>query len=133
MGLYQIFETDAELEKKGFALEYGDAVFIIARAGGANESYQRFVEHKMRPHRTSVNAGTMAESTSRKILIEAYSEKIILAWDGVTDENDEPLEFSKENVVKVLTDLPDLFEDIVRESSRVSNYIAEQAEADAKG
>ena len=132
MGLYDLFGTDQDLEKNGFALEYGDATFIMARAGGTNEKFQRLMERKMRPYRSAVNSGTMQEETSKKILIQAYAETIILAWENVTDAEGNDLPFSVENVVKVFTDLPELFKEIMTESTRLANFVKVQAESDAK-
>lgn len=131
-GIYALFTTDKDLEKEGFALEYGTATFIIARAGGANKKYQSLMERKMRPYRSAINAGTMDESTAEKLLAEAYADAVILAWDGVTDAEGEELAFTRENVVQVLLDLPDLFRDIQEQSQRVANFIKESVEEDAK-
>lgn len=132
MSIYKLFATDPGLEKDGFALEYGDATFIIARAGGANKKFQSCIERKMRPYRSAINSGTMDEKTAQKLLAEAYAEAIILAWEGVTDQDDEPLEFTKENVIKVLIDLPDLFIDIQEQSTKVANFTIAEASEDAK-
>ncbi len=131
-GIYELFTTDECLEKEGFALEYGEATFIIARAGGANKKFQSIMERKMRPYRSAINAGTMDESTAEKLLAEAYVDAVIIAWDGVTGPDGEVLAFSKENVIKVLLDLPDLFRDIQEQSQRVANFTKAGAEEDAK-
>ncbi len=131
-GIYELFTTDENLEKEGFALEYGEATFIIARAGGANKKFQSIMERKMRPYRSAINAGTMDESTAEKLLAEAYADAVILAWDGVTGPDGEELSFTKENVVKVLLDLPDLFRDIQEQSQRVANFTKAGTEEDAK-
>ena len=132
MGIYRLVGTDQDLEKKGFALEYGDTTFIIARSGGANEKFQRCIEQKLRPYRSAINSGTMVEETSRKLLAEAYSETIILAWENVTDKDGEVIEFSKDNVKKVLLDLPDLFNELIAESGRIANFVSAAAEVDSK-
>ncbi|MEE8551507.1 MAG: hypothetical protein V3T08_09680 [Gemmatimonadota bacterium] len=132
MSIYKLFATDHDLEQNGFSLEYGDAKFIIARAGGANKKFQSCIERKLRPYRSAINSGTMDTKTAEKLLAESYAEAIILAWDGVTDEDGDELEFTKENVVKVLLDLPDLFADIQEQSQKVANYISTEAEEDAK-
>lgn len=131
-GIYELFTTDENLEREGFALEYGEATFIIARAGGANKKFQSNIERKMRPYRSALNAGTMDDEVAEKLLAQAYAESVILAWDGVTDPDGEKLSFTKENVVKVLIDLPDLFRDIQEQSQRVANFTKAGAEEDAK-
>lgn len=132
MSIYKLFSTDHDLERNGFSLEYGEAKFIIARAGGANKKFQSCIERKLRPYRSAINSGTMDTKTAEKLLAESYAEAIILAWDGVTDEDGDELEFTKENVVKVLLDLPDLFADIQEQSQKVANYISAEAGEDAK-
>ncbi len=131
-GIYELFTTDESLEKDGFVLEYGEASFVIARAGGANKKFQSLMERKMRPYRSAINAGTMDESTAEKLLAEAYADAVVLAWDGVTDQDGEELVFNRENVIKVLTDLPDLFRDIQEQSQRVANFTKESFQEDAK-
>lgn len=54
---------------------------------------------------------------------------IVADWEGVTDENDNPIPFSGENVLKVLTDLPEFRRDIVYMARLAENFrLAEQAE-----
>jgi len=130
--LYHLFGTDQDLEQQGFCLEYGSAQFVIARAGGSNNKYQRLLERKLRPYRSAINAGTMDEDLTKRLLAESYAEGIILAWDGVTDTDGNDLPFTKENVVKLLIDLPDLFTEIIQESQRISNFVRVAAEEDAK-
>jgi hypothetical protein len=137
-GIYELFTTDADLERNGFALEYGSSTFVVARAGGANKKFQSVLERKMRPYRSAINSGTMDETVAEKLLAEAYAEAIILAWDGVTepepDEDGLPVEipFTKDNIVRVLLDLPDLFRDIQEQSQKVANFLKDAVEEDAK-
>jgi len=65
-------------------------------------------------------------------MAEVYAETVLLGWTGVADENGTPLPFTKENCVKLLTDLPDLFRDIQEQAQRVANFRAADLEADAK-
>lgn len=137
-GIYELFTTDTSLEQKGIALEYGAATIIVARAGGANKKFQSVMERKMRPYRTAINSGTMDEDVAEKLLAEAYAESIILAWEGVNerepDEDGLPVEipFNKDNVVRVLMDLPDMFRDIQEQSQKIANFLKGTVEEDAK-
>lgn len=131
-GIYELFTTDPDLERDGIALEYGEATIVIARAGGANKKFMSLMERKMRPYRAAVNSGTMDESVAEKLLAEAYAEAIVLAWDGVRGLEGEEIPYSKENVIKVLLDLPDLFRDIQEQSQRIANFLKDAAESDAK-
>ena len=131
--LYEMFGTDAALEKEGIALTYGDTTIVVARAGGANSKFQKVGEQKMRPYRAQVQQGIMDIETATRLLAEAYSEAVILGWENVKDAEGNDLEFTKENVVKVLLDLPDLFTDIQSQCQMVVNFLTSVREEDAKG
>lgn len=136
MSLYNIFETDKGLERDGVVLDYGfnsknQPVRIrIARAGGANVKFAKVLEQKMKPYKRAIANDTMDNKVAEKLLIEAYADAVILGWEGVEDRDGNPLDFTRENVIKVLTDLPDLFLDIQQQSQKAALFRAELREAE---
>jgi hypothetical protein len=133
MSIYDKFSTDQNLESgDGVTIDYGDFKITIHRAGGANKAYLKTLNEKIKPYRRMMEAGNMNEDVSRKMLVETYAETIIKGWEGITDEKGKKLAFTKENVIKVMTDLPELFNMIVAEADRVANFKKEALEADAK-
>ena len=66
------------------------------------------------------------------MLAEVYADAVIVGWSGVKDEAGKEMAFSRENVIKLLTDIPELFRDIQQQANLVSNFRAEAKEADAK-
>ncbi len=147
-GPYELFKTDDDLETGGVVLNYGEFKIRIARAGGANKKYSRVLESKSRPHRRAIQAGTLDESTDLRLFAEVYAEAVVLGWSRVVKGKDgkesevqnellgpdgEEIPFTKENVIKVLLDLPDLFSDIREQSTKVSTFRREaERETDAK-
>jgi hypothetical protein len=131
--IFEMFGTDDETEQRGFVLEFGEGVEItIARAGGSNKKFQRFHEAKMRPYRTQIAAGTMDEDVTRGLLAESYAHAIVLKWKGVRDDDGKDIPFTKQNVIDVLLAVPDFFDTIFNESTRMVNYQLAGIEADAK-
>jgi hypothetical protein len=136
MSLYNTFETDKSLERDGIVLDYGfnsknqPVQIRIARAGGANTKFAKALEYKMKPYKRAIVNDTMDNKVAEKLLIETYAESVILGWEGVEDRQGNDLEFNKENVVKVLTDLPDLFLDIQQQSQKSALFRAELREAE---
>lgn len=136
---YELFGTDAKSEKDGIILDYGAFWLRIARAGGANKKFARVLDAKLQPYRRQLQAGTMEDELANRLMAEAYAEAIVLAW-GSTEHGDgkmigrdgEAIEFSRENVIRLLLDLPDLFADIQNQAGRVANFRAAQIE-DAAG
>lgn len=137
-GLYSQFKTDENTEKKGIILEYGlnskdEPIQIrIARAGGGNTAFNKLMEAKVKPFRRQIQNETIDNKQVEQIMREVYADTIVLGWDGVEDENNDPLEFTRENAIKLFTDLPDLFRDIQEQSQRSALFRSTILETDRK-
>lgn len=127
-GPYSVFLTDKALEKEGIVLDYGDFKIKVARAGGANAAFQKALASKIRPYKRQLDAGTIPDDVAEKLFLDVYAEAVVLGWEGVTDENGKPLPYSKENAVKLFSDLPDLFRDVQNQAAAISNFRAEVTE-----
>lgn len=148
-GPYDLFKNNEELEKKGVELRYGDSFYItVARAGGTNKRYVKAFEAKTRPHRRQIQAGTLDDATDRRIMAEVYADTVVLGWGKyVLDEDSgefvaqngvipgpdgQDLAFNRDNVVKLFLDLPDLFADVVENSTKLALFRDDALEGDAK-
>jgi hypothetical protein len=60
------------------------------------------------------------------------SETLVTGWSGIYDRDGEELPFSVETCKKVLTDLPQLRENIWEEANRVANFMMGDREESAK-
>jgi hypothetical protein len=113
MSTYKKFKTDTKSECDGVILDFGEGEqYRIARAGGSNKAYLRAIEKTNRKYRRQIQLGILKEETSAKILRAIFSDTIVLGWEGVTGPSGEPLEFTRENAIKLFEDLPDLFDNI---------------------
>lgn len=132
-GPYTMFRTDPRAEAvDGVTIDYGAFRIRVVRAGGANAKFRRIMAERLRPYRKQLEMGTMDEAVAEQILREAYADAVIVGWEGVTDENGNDLPFTRDNVLKVLEDLPDLFRDIQEQANLLSNFKAEALEDEAK-
>lgn len=131
--IYRKFRTDANLEaQEGVELNYGDGMKIkIHRAGGENKNYAKSLRAKLANNRRALDE-TMDEATARKNLAEIYAESIIIGWEGISDEDGKPLEFTRANCIKVLCDLPELFRDIQDASNNAALFRRAEQDADRK-
>lgn len=132
MNLYEKFATNEDAERTGIVLDLGEGVTItVRRAGGRNAAYQRVLEAKVKPYRRQIDLGTLDPELNRRLIIEAYAEAVVLGWSGVTDRAGKALAFSRDNFIKVMSDLPDLFGVIVDEAGRAANFRAAEIEETA--
>lgn len=135
---YAAFKTDKKAEAEGIRLDYGDFWFQIGRAGGSNTKFAKILERLTAPHRRAIENQVLPDSKAKELMAQAYAEGVVFAWgskkhgDGrMPDAEGNPLDFSVDNVVKVLTDLPDLFMDIQEQAGRMQLFRQQLREADA--
>lgn len=130
---YELFETDAEVEKeKGIDIDYGSFQITILRAGGANKKYANVLNAKIQPVRRRMQNGSLSDDESSKIYAEVYADSIITGWKGVKDRKGKAIPYTRENVIKLLLDLPELFRDIEARANSFANFRKEDMEEDAK-
>lgn len=136
MSLYSLFKTDEKLESDGIWLEYGetetgDPIRIkIARSGGHNVAFAKALNKATRPYKKALQTGSLDEKTADRLYRDVFAETVVLDWANVQGPDGSLLEFSKENVLKVLQDLPDLYADIREASSNVALFRESAREAD---
>lgn len=128
------YGTSRKLEQEGVWFDYGEGVgrWLLARAGGSNQRFNKVKERHLKPLRRRIQSGNISEDMLSKVMIQIYAEAVVLDWRNVVvNEGDQPLEYSRENVIKVLTDYPDLFNEIMSDSTERAPYL-EDLEEDSK-
>jgi len=136
--IFSQFGTNTDLERSGRWVEfYGDDClykFLLARAGGANETYQRNLLQATKPYRKgSVDIEDLPPATQRQIMIKVYAETVIRDWSGIVFEDDGPeIPFNVDNAKRLLADAPQLFDFIAAEANNFRNYMEAKRSTDAK-
>lgn len=130
---YDTYETSKDLESvSGVKLQYDGYSITIHRAGGTNAKYPKVIAAKLKPYRYQQQQGTMDEDIAKRLLAEAYSEAVIIGWEGLTDKEGKSIAFNKENCTKLLLDLPDLFANIQDAAGNFATFKAEQEAVEEK-
>lgn len=122
MSAYKMFKTDSQREVEGITLDYGDFQIKIARAGGSNVEFARCLERITKPHQAAIKNGVLDPKVGETIMRQVYAESVILGWTGMKDESGKDLPFNLKNVLKVLEDLPVLFQDIQEQAGKFALF-----------
>lgn len=134
MSLYEMYETDAALEKDGFWHPVNKKIkFLLARAGGTNLNFSKAMEQKTRAHRGRGGAfedDKVDVELATDLMQEAFAETVILGWEGVTDKKGKKVAYSPATAVKLMKDLPDLFVELRDAAGKAANFRVEQIEED---
>lgn len=136
--IFSMYKTDSSVEATGVEVNYGDngngedTVFVVGRAGGGNESYQKALTSAVRPHRKQIQTGTLSPKVWDKVMLDVYMKTVIKGARGLVDQQGNPIEASAENIRMVLTELPDLFKDIQEQANEAALFRADAVEDIAK-
>ena len=131
--LYRHYRTDPEKDTKGVWIEFPAAGvrLRIARAGITNKRYQAALEKALKPYRRALGKGLMDDDTAKKIVMKVFADTIVMDWEGLEDEDGQPVEFSAEACFKVFSDLPEFFGDVQGEAQDLAAF-REDFEEDSK-
>lgn len=125
---YDVFKTSSVNEEKGVALDYGEFAIVIKRAGPSNKKYVQMMTAINDKHGRAIRLGSIDEEELEKQIIEVFAKTIVVDWREVTDAEGNPLPFSVDNCIKLLTDLPDLFADIRNQAASFETFREEEIE-----
>lgn len=138
--IFDAYETDATAEKSGVEIKadlFPDAVFIVSRAGGANEEYAKEAEKRYRPHRRAIQNNKLDTELATKLAMELFVDVQLKGWRGVqhrdpTTKQIVDLPFTRENAIRVLTQLPELHIELQQKAQKMQTFQREQEEEDSK-
>lgn len=138
MSLYKNFKTSSVLEEEGIfvklkANEDGTIpTFKIARASRNNKRYVKTFEAKIRPFKDEIESGNLDPETDKRIMVDIFVSGVLLDWKNVQDENNKPMLFNRDNAIKLLTDLPELYEFLNNKASDMKNFLEANLKGDEK-
>lgn len=135
--LYDAYKTSGSAEQTGVWVPLAGARFKLARMGGSNVKFQRALSAATRPHLREIQLGMADEKALEEIMLKVFIDTILLDWDGVEDPDslDEPpasLPFNKDNAKRILSDLPDLYNQLREQAQSFANFLASSVEVAAK-
>lgn len=130
---YQLFGTDKKAEtEQGISLDYGSFKIRIVRAGGANRKYVETLNRRLKPYRRQMENDTLDSDVALRTMAEVYADTVIIGWEGVTDAEGRDLDYCRNNVIKLLTDLPELFRDLQEQAGKAALFRASEREEEQK-
>jgi len=138
---YAMFMTEVDMEVSGVWLDYGSFRVKIARSGGKNTMYSKIFAQVAGKYK-NVSVKALGREKVDALYAKVYARAVIKAWE-VKDEHDDwksglhilgadgtvsikPM--NVDNIIAVLTSLPDLFSDIMSQSGEIATFQKEEEE-----
>lgn len=117
------YEKDGETVKARVRLSFMSAA--------TNKKFEKTVAALSKPYRRQIANNTIDPTVNRQITIKAFTRTIIKDWENVVlEEGGEALPFNEENVVMVMTELPELYDDLLQVASDRSVFGVEVDDSD---
>lgn len=146
MGLRKTFKTDRDAEINGVSVEVsvndhnGRPISItIARMSQGNKRYTKELNRVTKPHMSAIQNDAMDNDLARKMLQEVFVDTILLGWDNLpkseltgNEKDTEELEFTRENVLALFKELPDLYDDWEAKANKAAVFREKEREEEAK-
>lgn len=135
--IYEAFKTDATAENEGQWFNYGpgpsgkDQRFLLARMSRSNRRYMAGIQRLHSEYGRQVDAGTIADEVAYPALLRIFCTTVLLDWEGICGESGEELAYSSDAAVMLLTELPDLYQELQSLAQARENFLQQQKEDDA--
>lgn len=137
--IFDMFETNADLERNGVRLVYGtnsrgeDMQITIARAGGANVQFQQVYEHITKPYRRQLDTGAkLPKELNDRLNRELYSRAVVKSCSGFEERDLTPIPTSTpQEIAEFFKRLPNLFADVMVQASSMALFREEVREGAA--
>lgn len=146
MSLRKTFKTDRTAEIDGVVIEVGindhnqkPIKIRIARMTSSNKRYTKELNRVTKPHQSAIQNDAMDNDLARKMLREVFADTILLGWENLPkseltgkEKDSEDLEFTRENVLAIFDELPDLYDDWESRASKAAAFREKEQEVAAK-
>lgn len=132
MQLGKVFGTDKVQETEGKWFDIGDNARIrVARFG--NAAHQRILTALRGPYKPLVlRGGEIPHDANADIIKASVAKAVLMGWEGLVDENLDPIPFSPENALDAFNDYNDFYELVSQLSLDAANFRVQMQEDIAK-
>lgn len=125
------YGTDKQLEREGFWYRPPgmNMEFLLARMTRTNKKWAKRVTVNYKEHKRSIDSNEMNDD-SYDDLLKTFCLTILLDWRGEDTIGDDgnPVPYTFAAGYDLLTDLPDLYEELAVEAQYLTNYKRKQEE-----
>jgi hypothetical protein len=138
MSIYKQFLTDTSAETDGaeivFAANEDGTIptFRVARMGGANKRYAAELTRQTRPLTAAIRNGMLSDDQAKRISLNVFIETVLLDWYNMQDAAGNIISYSKPAARKLFEDLPDLYEELVRQAMAITTFQIAELDETAK-
>lgn len=102
------FKTDKSMETEGVWVDVADGLRLkVARIG--NPAYKTHIRRLGKPHVNMIRHANQAVDLDvmDALTVKAMAANVLLDWEGLEDEDGNPIPYSVKKAEELMTDVPD--------------------------
>lgn len=123
MASFSSLKIDPKKDTDGVWFDYHAGIRLrIARHD--NPKFVEAMRLSLKPHKHAIDSGTMNEELAGRLTRQAVSKHILVGWENVTDDKNEPVPYSPEKAFEYLADpnLRDFLNDVLAFSKQAEAF-----------
>jgi len=123
-------KSDKQAEIDGVWTDYAPG-FRVKIARMNNPEFEKALRRIRRPYLRRMRRGEISEDVAEMIMRQAVAETILLGWEGLVDDDDKPIIYSKEKALELLSESREFFNevfDMSRDAAIFREELQEEAE-----
>ena len=120
-----VFSYDKDKAEDGIPIIVGvnkngdDVTLFVAMAGSERH------EKMQRKYSKSLERARRNEKLTRKIMAKIVAQSLLLGWEGVLDQDGNPVEATTENKIKALMSHKQLYMSVLEAAMDTANFVEE--------
>ncbi len=113
---------DSEGDALGVWVPIGPFQFRLRRATRSNALFATLMDTKFKPAQLAMTTNGSKFEIAEQLMAEIFAEAVVVDWLNITDNAGAVVPYGYNRCVRLLTDIPDLFEDIRDLARRQSTF-----------
>lgn len=136
--LYKKYETDSVKETNGIVIEFDEnedktiPSFLLSRLSEGNKAYMKELQRLVTQKKQDLKQRDLKSDDNQECVKSAFASEIIKGWSNIYDADGNILPYTSKNAIKLLSDLPDLYSELVVKSNDVELFRKDVLEESAK-
>ena len=124
--IFTLFSTAAEDAENGKWFKFGQTIEVKIRRFKSKKS-RKVRETLEAPYARAQKGGAkLPDDVQETITNEHIATGIIADWKGITDKSGKPLDYTRDNAIALMEQLPEFRDTVAQISLDLNNYVEEE-------
>lgn len=106
----------------------GGRSFLILRAGGSNEKFERVFQNNLKPYKRQSDAGTLPRETSNTIMYKTVAQSVLIDWQGIDNDDGQSVPYNPKVGVEFFEAFPEVYTELFAYATDRATFLQSRLE-----